>query len=220
MNALLTAYVVDDDPEIRRSLIRTLDAASIPVRSFSSGVVFLDECSPSDHGCVILDLMMPGLTGMDVYHEMKARGIELPVIFLTAHATVPDAVHSMEIGATAFLEKPWETQKLLRYVQRAMALFVQQSQVAQQRMELQHRMAHLTQRERQVMSMIVEGMTSKEVAQILGTSIRTVETQRRYIMRKMNATTIAQLAWLSAKHGLTNADSSPSSLSAQHVAPT
>ena len=208
-------YLVDDDAEQRAQVTAMLADAEIRSQSFSSGESFLDECSPTDGACVILDMVMPGLDGMDVHRQMRERGNDLPVIFLTSHADVPMAVRSLESGAAAFLQKPCDSLELIRRVREQLDRHTDRLVERAARAEFEFHLHQLTPREKQVMLLAVNGQTSKEIARRLGTSNRTVEVQRRTVMAKMGVDALTHLAALAARFGVIEPAAPPAAVGNQ-----
>lgn len=185
--------VVDDDPSFLRAVTRRLEAAGFEVQAFDSAEAFLAR--PSDApGCVVVDLRMQGLSGLQL-QEANARAEEpLPVIFLTGHGDVHSSVRAMKQGAVDFLTKPVAGEELVETVERALAFDVNARAARHRLRELRSRFGSLTGREREVFALVVRGLLNKQIAGELGTSERTVKAHRANVMRKMNATSVADLA--------------------------
>ncbi|MEE4378050.1 MAG: response regulator [Candidatus Competibacteraceae bacterium] len=188
-----TVFIVDDDPAMRESLQQFLEVAGLKVEAFADGPSFLATCD-NRPGCVVLDMAMPGMDGHAVQAALCERGLVIPVIFLTGHASIPQAVRTVRGGAVDFLEKPVTGAQLLERVRDALALDAQRRHGQDQFAELQRRYSLLSQREVEVLRLLVVGMKNKELARTLGISPRTVETHRAHIMYKMGATSLAELA--------------------------
>lgn len=189
-------FVVDDDEAVRSAVAMLLRSVSLDVETFASARDFLDAWTPDRAGCLVLDLRMPGLSGLELQERLAGQGSPLPIIFLTGHGGVPDAVAAMRAGAVDFLAKPFRDQDLLDRVQEA--LEVDRSRRAQtgMRAELRSRLERLTPREAEVLDRVVEGQPNKQIAAELGVSERTVEIHRARVMAKMEAASLAELVRL------------------------
>ena len=186
-------YVVDDDEAMRDSLRWLLESAGYRVASFSSAERFLAALRPGDSSCVVLDVRMPGLTGLELQQELNRRGVALPIIFITGHGDVPMAVDALKNGAFHFLEKPFQGERLLELIEQACSQRTPaEAQRAQHRCAAA-RLATLTQREREVMDLVVLGRKNKQIAEALGISVKTVEAHRARAMEKMDVTSVAEL---------------------------
>jgi len=188
-----TVYIVDDDQGIREALVQLLEIAGFSVKTFADGASFLAAYQQDCAGCVLLDVAMPGMSGHEVQAELLARGEQVPIVFLTGHGDVPMAVRSLRQGALDFLEKPVRTDVLLERVSRALVLDMERRSAQASLQQLQRRYARLSQREREVMKLVVSGMQNKEIARSLQLSPRTVETHRNHVMHKMGAANLAEL---------------------------
>ncbi|NIR29127.1 MAG: response regulator transcription factor [Gammaproteobacteria bacterium] len=188
-----TVFVVDDDPEVRESLQWLLQSAGFEVMTFDSPQAFLDTYHEEMYGCVLLDLRMPEMDGLALQRQLTARGIRLPVIILSAHVDVPTAVEAMRAGAVDVLQKPFEDQLLIDRINQALREDASTREREDEHAEIVARVATLTPREREVLDRLVEGATSKAVAQALGISVRTAEVHRANVMRKMQARSLAEL---------------------------
>jgi two-component system, LuxR family, response regulator FixJ len=188
-----TVFVVDDDDGVRTSLGILLDSAGYRAVPFASALDFLAQYDAARPGCVLLDMRMPGMTGMELLQELARRGGFLPVIFITGHGDVPMAVEAMKAGAFDFLQKPFSPKDLLERIQRALAADTEARQVLSHTEELRQRHATLTPREKEVMGLIVAGHANKVIAMDLGLSERTVEIHRARVMEKMATRSVAHL---------------------------
>lgn len=192
-----TVFVVDDDAAVRLALKALLAVEGFDVDVFESGEAFLARLPPRPAGCVLLDLRMPGLSGLDVLHELKRRGIVLPVIMITAHGDVPKAVAALKAGAADFLEKPFDREPILAAI--AAALRPKAPPSAADRDSLAARIVLLTPREREVMDLVVAGHTNKMIAHRLNIALRTVEIHRSRVMEKTGAASLSDLVRMAVR---------------------
>jgi len=195
-SAASTIYIVDDDAGMRRALGLLLQTVGYTTALFEDPREFLEKFSPKAAGCLVLDIRMPGMSGLEVQHELNRKGSMLPVIFITGHADVPMAVQAMKEGAFEFVEKPFRDQDLLDRINHALRLDGENRAVMARRAEILRRFESLTPRESQVMSMVVNGVPNKVIALDLILSERTVEIHRAKVMDKMGAKSIAHLVKL------------------------
>lgn len=184
-------HVVDDDDSVRRSAVFMLKHAGFRVQGYASGLEFLKEAKAAERGCVLLDLRMPGLDGLEVQQEMIARGIDMPVVILTGHGDVRIAVKAMRAGAVNFVEKPYEKEVLLRSIDEAFQRLERKYDRQMKAGEAKVRLASLTGRERDVLNGLVAGYPNKTIAHDLGISPRTVEIYRANMMEKLRARSLA-----------------------------
>jgi FixJ family two-component response regulator len=195
-------YVIDDDASMRQAISRLLHAIGLTVRTFGCAREFLSTRLPDIPACVVLDVRLPGLSGLDLQREMVERGIHVPIIFITGHGDIPMSVQAMKAGAVEFLTKPFRDQELLDAVRCGIH---QDREGRKERTELaalREGLSHLTQRERQVMALVVAGLLNKQIALRLGTSEKTVKIHRSQVMRKMRANSLAELVRMSQKLGI------------------
>jgi two-component system response regulator FixJ len=189
-------YVVDDDDGMRRALDTLLSTVGYKTAVYSRPSEFLSQFKPEAHSCLVLDIRMPEMSGLEVQQQLNRRGSMLPVIFITGHGDVPMAVQAMREGAFEFLQKPFRDQDLLDRINHALKQDADNRTNAARRSEVQHRLDSLTPREKQVMNFIVDGSANKVVAIDLGLSERTVEIHRAKVMEKMGARSVAHLVKL------------------------
>jgi len=194
-----TIFIVDDDPSVRQSTELLLKSVGFNVKTFVSAQDFLKANLHEDLGCLILDVRMPGISGLDLQEKLVSSKTPLPVIFITGHGTVPMSVRAMKAGAVDFLQKPFEEQDLLDAINRAITQQRERKSKKDEADELQQRVKALTAREHEVFSLLVTGMANKEIAHKLGTSERTVKAHRAQIMEKMNAGSLADLTRFAEK---------------------
>ena len=186
-------FVVDDDRAARESLSWLIGSVHLRVASFASAAEFLAAYPPGQPGCLITDVRMPGLSGLDLQAELSRREIGIPVIVVTGHGDVPMAVRAMKAGALDFVEKPFNDQVLIDLVQKAVAKSLAAARGQGEKRGVQTRIEQLTPRERQVLDMIVAGDSNKGIAHVLGISEKTVEAHRAHVMEKMRARSLAEL---------------------------
>jgi RNA polymerase sigma factor (sigma-70 family) len=193
MNVHPRVFVVDDDRAVRESLSLLLEQEDIDVETYDCAETFLSACQAAPHSCAIVDIRMPKMDGMQLQAELTRRGVLLPVIFLTAHGDIPLSVRAIKQGAIDFLTKPVSGTKLLESVRTALRESDRLNRDAATNLSAAQCIASLTEREREVMRLAVEGLTNKEIARHLGISHRTVEIHRARLMRKMKADSLIDL---------------------------
>jgi FixJ family two-component response regulator len=195
-------FVVDDDASVRESLSSLFRSVGLRVELFSSAQAFLKHQRPNAPACLVLDVRLPGLSGLELQRELSAHGNAIPIIFITGHGDIPMGVRAMKQGAVEFLTKPYRDQDLLDAVQQALDHDRVALKVRIERAELRTRHDSLTEREREVMALVVRGMLNKQIASELGTTEITVKIQRASAMKKMQATSVTDLVRFAQKLGI------------------
>lgn len=188
-----TVFIVDDDPSIRFAMQALMDSVDIAHEIYESGDVFLEEVDHHRAGCLVLDIRMPGLGGLELQEELLRRDSALPIIFITGHGDVPMAVEAMQKGAVDFIQKPFRDQELLDRIRDALKTDHERREEQQKHALVQERLDRLTNREREVFDLVVTGKPNKVIAYELGVSQRTVEIHRARVMEKMQARSLADL---------------------------
>ena len=198
-----TIYIVDDDSSVRVALSRLLRSVGLRSETFDSAQAFLASDQRDEPGCLVSDIRMPGLSGLDLQEKMQATGRAMPIIFITGHGSVSMTVRAMKAGAVDFLEKPFDDQLLLDTIQMALERSKHDRQVEAELAELRQRYATLTPRECEVFALVVTGMLNKQVAGELGASEKTIKVHRARVMQKMKVVSLAELVRLAGKLGIT-----------------
>jgi two-component system response regulator FixJ len=198
-------HVIDDDEALRESLAFLLGTAHLRVRTYESATAFLDALPRAEPGCIITDVRMPGISGVELLRRLKSLEAAFPVIVITGHGDVPLAVEAMKLGAVDFLEKPFEDDALIAAVQSALGRHQHDARRAAEKAETFERIASLSARERQVLDGLVAGNPNKTIAFDLGISPRTVEVYRANVMTKMKATSLSDLVRMALLSGLLSA---------------
>nr|WP_114649968.1 response regulator transcription factor [Pseudothauera hydrothermalis] len=186
-------YVVDDDEALRDSLVWLLESNGYRVSAYESAEAFLSGYSAQWIGCLVLDVRMPGMSGLELFEELGRRRCTLPVIFITGHGDVPMAVSALKKGAVDFIEKPFSDRDMLGLIEQCLTTEREQRAKRRQEADTARRLAQLTQREREVLDLIVVGKLNKQIADVLGISIKTVEVHRARVMEKMGVHSLAEL---------------------------
>lgn len=192
--------IVDDDPSVQRALKRLLAVHRLPARVYGSAEEFLDSGTPAPAcGCLLLDIEIPGINGLELQARLRQRGFRLPIVFITGHGTVPMSVEAMKQGAMDFLQKPFDSQRLVEVIRRAIARSRQDEMAHLECLELEHRFDSLSQREREVFRLVVAGFLNKQTAFDLGIAEKTVKVHRARVMEKMQANSMAELVRMAEK---------------------
>lgn len=201
MNEAETVFVVDDDLPVREALSSLIRSVRLQVKTFASAADFLGFPRPACVSCLVLDVGMPGLSGLDLQGELGKSGDPIPIIFITGHGDIPMAVRAMKAGAIEFLAKPFRDEELLTAIRQALARDRAAREEAHEQGELKGRLTTLTSREREVIAFMVKGMLNKQAAAELGVSEMTVKVHRHNIMRKMAARSLPDLVRMMEKLG-------------------
>ena len=186
-------HIVDDDDAVRESLHMLMQSEDIPAQTYISAEDFLDQHAQSKLGCLLLDMRMPGMSGLQLLDLLKKQDVAIPVVFITGHGDVGMAVQALKSGAIVFIEKPFDSDRLLGVVSKCLADSVSLNSTSELRHEIAAKIALLTKRERQVMDLLVEGKQNKMIAQELGISPRTVELHRSKVMDKLEAHSLSEV---------------------------
>ena len=194
-------FIVDDDLSVRRSTERLVQSAGLKVQTFTSAREFLKNARFEGPACLVLDVRMPGLSGMDLQRELTQAGIRVPIIFITGHGDIPMSVRAMKAGAVDFLTKPFRSRSLLDAVRAAIERDRSAHKERSETGELRQRYEQLTPREREVMALVATGLLNKQVAGELATTERTIKFHRAHIMQKMHAESLADLVRMAEKLG-------------------
>ncbi len=196
-----TVFVVDDDAAVRDSLRLLIESVGLRVETFADAREFLEGYDADRPGCLVLDVRMPGMSGLELQRHLGAIGAILPILFITGHGDVPMAVRAMREGAVDFLQKPFEDQALLDRIQQSLDRDAVHRRELRERRGIVERISRLTSREREVMDLVIAGLANKNVASRLGVSRRTVEIHRARVMEKMGATSLAHLVRMAMTAG-------------------
>jgi len=196
--------IVDDDPSVRRGLQRLIRSMGWQVETFGSAQEFLDRPSSIAPNCLVLDLQLPGLSGLDLQKRMAEGGLEIPIVFLTGHGDIPASVRAMKAGAIEFLTKPVDEQELLKAIREAVERDRSSRQQHEEMRDLQRRYQSLTEREQEVMQHVISGLLNKQIAGELNITEDTVKFHRGHIMRKMRADSLADLVRMAQQLGISS----------------
>jgi FixJ family two-component response regulator len=202
--AVPTVLVIDDDPSVLKSLARLLCSIELNVATFATPEEFLNQFEPGIHGCLVLDIAMPNLNGLELQQELAARGNELPVIFLTGHGDIPMSVQAMKQGAIDFLTKPVHDQDLIEAVHAAIEKNRMIQETRAELNEIRKKLSTLTPREREVLNHVVSGKLNKQIAADLGTVEKTIKVHRGHLMTKLKVRSLADLVRLAERAGITS----------------
>ena len=202
MSSEPTVFLVDDEAPVLKAISRLLRSSGFNVETFRSPQEFLDAYDSNTTGCLVLDVAMPGLSGLDLQEALCSKGIELPIIFLTGRGDVPMSVHAMKRGAVDFLLKPVNDKELLKAVRDGIDRERSSRQARAARLEIQERVATLTPRERQVLTYVVSGKLNKQIAADLGTVEKTIKVHRARVMKKMKVQSLAELVRVAEHAGI------------------
>lgn len=201
-----TVFVVDDNEDIREIIIELVKTVGLNTQAFETGDAFLQAYDSAIPGCVILDVRMPGMSGLDIQKQLQESPVPPPVIILTGYGDIPMTVEAMRSGAYEFVEKPFRAQDLLDSIQKCVKTDAENRERFRQKAQILARLDSLTERERTVLEMVVDGLSNKEIARELDTSPRTVEVQRMRMMKKMEASSIAGLVQIALEAGIQKAE--------------
>jgi len=199
-----TVYLIDDDPGMLKALTRLLKTERLNACAFSSAREFLKQGPTASPACLVVDVCLPGLNGLDLQAELAGRDIRMPTVFITGHGTVPMSVRAMKAGAVDFLQKPLEHKDLMTVIRQALAKDQQASAAEIDRREIQRRFITLTPREREVFNLVIRGLLNKQIAAELGATERTIKVHRHRVMEKMQMTSVAEMVQAAIKIGVLN----------------
>ncbi|HEY5914883.1 MAG TPA: response regulator [Verrucomicrobiae bacterium] len=205
MSAPGTVYVVDDDAGMRKALARLTQAAGLRSRTFASAAEFLDQESLESPACIVLDIHMPGLSGLDLQAELAKRNLQTPIVFITGYGDVPSSVRAMKAGAVDFLTKPFNNRNLIEVMRNAVRKDASRQAGAAEREAIQRRLGTLTPREMEVLKLVLRGLLNKQIAAELGASEQTIKVHRGRVMDKMQMQSVAELVQAAVKVGLVTA---------------
>jgi FixJ family two-component response regulator len=203
-NAEQIVFVIDDDPSMREAIVTLIETVGLSCQTFGSGQEFLESRLPDVPGCLVLDVRLPGLSGLNLQRELTERGIQIPIIFITGHGDIPMSVQAMKAGAVEFLTKPFRDQDLLDAIEQATERDRASRRQRSEMVELGERYEMLTPREREVMAAVVAGLLNKQIAAELRISEKTVNVHRAQVMHKMRAESLAELVRMAEKLRITS----------------
>lgn len=203
--AMPVVFIVDDDLGVRQMIARMVRSVQLTPRTFDSVHEFLDQFDPAQPGCLVLDVRMPGESGLELQERLARMGVRIPIVFITGHGDIPMSVRAMKAGAVDFIEKPFHDQVLLDAIHTALARDREQRKAESARADARARLATLTPREREVLSGVVAGLANKQIAAKLGTTEQTIKLHRGRVMNKMRADSVAELVILAQRAGVMDA---------------
>lgn len=195
-------FIVDDDPSVRKSLERLLQSVGLAAKSFATASQFLQSGHGQETGCLVLDVRMPEISGLELQEKLAMAGIVLPIIFMSGHGTIPMSVRAMKAGALDFLQKPFDEQDLLDAIYRAIDRCGQKKAEQEELKEIQTRVRSLTPKEHEVFAWVITGMPNKNIADRLAAAEKTIKVHRASIMKKMGAQTVVDLVRMAEKAGI------------------
>jgi len=205
MNRSQTVFIVDDDPAMRRSITFAVCSAGWHAETYATAEEFLAAWRPGNLGCLVLDLRMPGMTGLSLQQTLVQRGITIPIVFITGHGDIPACVQAMKAGAVDFLEKPFDREEFLHSIRRALSIDRQTREQRDRQTSVLQRYQLLSRREQDVMQLLVAGKTTKQIAAQLRISSKTVDNHRTSILEKMAVDNLVELTRLAVTYGLPTA---------------
>ena len=204
-----TVFVVDDDPDMRESLYDLISSVQLPVRCYASATEFLDDHDPAIPGCLLLDVRMPGMSGLQLQDRLYEQGIDIPIIIITGHGDVPMAIRAIKHGAIDFIEKPFRGQAVIDSIGEAIKQDTKNREARARRAEIEERFSLLTLRERQVVDMVAGGATTKQIAAQLGVTPQAIHAHRSRAMKTLKVTSVARLAMLASTAQVNLTDNAP-----------
>lgn len=194
--------LIDDDPSVCKAVLRLLESSGYRAQAYQTGQQFLDDYDPGQPGCLLMDLELPDIRGLELQDQLEARGDAPPIVFLTGQGSVKDCIRAIKHGAVSFLVKPVDAEQLLTVMHEAMLIDRNRREVRAENSELERRLALLTQREREVMKYVVAGWLNKQIAAELGTVEKTIKVHRARVMEKMCVHSLAELVLLASRAGV------------------
>jgi FixJ family two-component response regulator len=197
-----TVYVIDDDPSVRNSLARLIKSVGYQAKTYASAKAFLDQYTPGEIECLVTDLRMPHISGLELQDKLNEKNPNLPIVFITGHGNVPVSVRAMKGGAVDFITKPFDNQTMLEAINQALGRGLARHKQRAETEEAQKRIALLSPREHEVMSLVVRGLTNEQVALQLEISTKTVHVHRARVMEKTGVDSLAELVLLARDAGI------------------